>query len=121
MWCDKSKFFVGKGTRSCTCMLPCWKDLPGAKWKLPATCRLGEPALSTSYSMWHLRKMRCSARARDRTPLLGCTLIHTLFTSSVPHTWQPSPCCSCVGQTDHVRQASFASHIHSSTTKRDTH
>ncbi len=28
---ETSKFFVGKGTRSCTCMLPCWKDLPGAK------------------------------------------------------------------------------------------
>lgn len=38
MWCDMSNFFVGKGTRSCTCMLPCWKDLPGAKWKFPATC-----------------------------------------------------------------------------------
>lgn len=40
MWCDMSKFLVGKGTRSCTCMLPCWNDLPGAKWKLPATCRV---------------------------------------------------------------------------------
>lgn len=23
--------------RSCTCMFACWNDLPGAKWKLPAT------------------------------------------------------------------------------------
>ena len=30
-------FMFWKGMRSCTCMPACWKLLPGAKWKLPAT------------------------------------------------------------------------------------
>jgi len=30
-------FMPLKGMRSWTCMPPCWKLFPGAKWKLPAT------------------------------------------------------------------------------------
>ena len=33
-----SNSVVWKGIRSCTCMLPCWKDLPGAMCTFPATC-----------------------------------------------------------------------------------
>lgn len=35
--CDTLKSMFSNGIRSWTCMFPCWNDLPGAKWKFPAT------------------------------------------------------------------------------------
>lgn len=50
----KSILASPNGATSCTCMLPCWYERPGAKWKLPATLftwMTQQPAVYCSISM----------------------------------------------------------------------
>ena len=98
-----------KGTRSCTCTAPCWKDLPGAKWKLPATwdqpaaeqpllpelfliCRpfdshQSHAKLDVAANSW----LRAQVVCLSASSISGHECTRTLLTARVPHRWQPSP------------------------------